>query len=165
MIRGVAVGVALVALGGCAKDGRSTAPRGTHRYATGAPGKGWRAQDPGGADHAWFHPGLSASIYADANCAERFEDGPLDDLLTHLSFGVAQGEPERDEALRLDDRAAHLKVGSGALDGVAVKVGAAVTKKDGCVYDFVIIGPPATFEEAWGGMVRVLEGFHTGAGG
>ena len=152
-------------LGACAKRGRSGAAAEAPHYATGAPGTGWTAQAPGGADHAWSHPGLRATIYADANCAERFEDGELTDLLTHISFGIARGAPLRDEPLRLDNRAAHARAWAGALDGVAVHVGAAVTKKDHCVYDFVVIAPPEGFDAAWGAFVRVLEGFSTRGGG
>jgi hypothetical protein len=40
-------------------------------FTLGALGEGWRPMDPLGADRSWYHPGLSATIYADASGAER----------------------------------------------------------------------------------------------
>ncbi len=156
-------GVFLLLLVGCA--GRTTADGGTRargpegRYDTGRPGAGWAAVAPGGADRAWHHRENGATIYTDSNCAERFEDGPLPDLVQHATFGIATGTPVRDEPMALDGRDAHLRVVNGALDGVSVKVGAVVTRQHTCVYDLLYIAPPARFDAGWADFVAVVDGF------
>ena len=131
------------------------------QYVVTAPAGGWVKVKPGGADKAWFQQDLSATIYFDSNCKERFEDGTLSDLLTHLTFGMAQNEPVREESMTLDGRDALLRVYDGSLDGVQVRVGAVVTKKNMCLFDGLYIAPPSTFEDGWGSFVEVVSGFRT----
>jgi len=130
-------------------------------YVVPAPTGEWSRVKPGGADKAWFNQGLSATMYFDSNCKERFEDGTLSDLLTHLTFGLAQSEPLREDSMTLDGRDALLRVYDGQLDGVAVRVGAVVTKKNMCLYDGLYIAPPTRFEDGWGEFVQVVSGFRT----
>ncbi len=155
----------LAALGlpaaGCA--GRKSA-RLEGAYELGEPGPGWSRVAPGGADRAWWNASLSATIYGDSNCLERYEDSELTALLTHLTFGIAQGEPLRQEPLTLSEREGLLGVWDGALDGVAVRVGAATTKKDACTYDLLYIAPPVTFDKGWSDFESVLAGFRTRGG-
>lgn len=129
------------------------------RYTVGSPGEDWRAQAPGSADHSWYHPKSAAVIYTSANCGARYEDGRLEDLSTHLTFGIARGEPLREEQTRLDNRDALIRVHEGSLDGIAVRVGTAVTKKHDCLYDMIYIAPPTAFDDRWGAFVQVIEGF------
>ena len=157
------VGLAVL-LAGCAKSRApdSHTPKAA-RYSLGTPGAGWEAQAPGSADHAWYHPDLSATIYAASACGARFEDGRLEDLSKHLTFGIANGAPIREEHTQLDDRAALIRVWPGALDGVAVQVGTAVTKKNACLYDILYVAPPAHFDRGWTDFVQVVEGFSVDA--
>jgi len=131
------------------------------RYTVHQPGDGWARVSSGGADKAWFHKQSSAAIYFDSNCQDRFEDGKLSALLTHLTFGIARGEPIREQAMQIDGRAALARVQAGMLDGVKVKLGAVVTKKNGCLYDALLIAPPSTFESQWSTFVEVVSGFKT----
>jgi len=131
------------------------------KYSVIAPTGAWSKVKPGGADKAWFHQDYGATIYFDSNCKERFEDGTLGDLLTHLTFGLAQNDPLREESMTLDGRDALLRVYDGRIDGVGVRVGAVVTKKDMCIYDGIYIAPPGSFDEGWGSFVEVLSGFQT----
>ncbi len=148
-------------LTGCGPKAHKEARRSEGRYSVGNPDGGWRAVRPGGADKAWFNKNLGATIYFDSNCKERYDDGHLPDLITHLTFGLAQGAPVREEALTLDNREALLRVYDGAIDGVKVRVGAMVTKKDLCLYDGLYIASPAAFEDGWGAFVSMLSGFET----
>jgi len=152
-------------MAGCRKDptGAGDAARSEGRYDVASPGEGWVAQRPGGADKAWFHPDLGAAIYTDSNCGSRFEDSPLADLATHLTYGIARGAPTREERLELDGREALLRVHDGALDGVAVTVGAIVTKKHRCTYDMLFISAPASFEAGWPAFVGLSTGFRVRA--
>lgn len=152
---------------GCAKQpsGVESSPKKTSkdegRYTTGEPGDGWSKVKPGGADKAWFHKATGATIYFDSNCKERFEDGKLTALLTHLTFGIAQGDPTREEEMMLDGRAALIRVQPGQIDGVQVRVGAVVTKKDRCLYDGLLIASPSTFDSHWSTFSKVFAGFKT----
>ncbi len=150
----------LALLGACApKAGGQGNPSTEGRYRLGDPGRGWERVDAGGADRAWHHAGISGALYADSNCGRRFEDGKLEDLTTHLTFGVARGEPEHSESRTLDGRAALVQITAGEIDGVGVKVGSMVTKKNACLYDVLYVAPPTTFEQGWPAFVALLEGF------
>jgi hypothetical protein len=134
------------------------------RYAIGAPGDGWQRMKAGEADRAWYAQKLSATIYSDSNCASRYEDGHLPDLLAHLTFGVANGEPLHDEEMVLDGRIALVRSWKGNLDGLQVQVGAMVTKKHHCIYDVLYVAPPSTFDAGWDAFLTVVQGFGTRGG-
>lgn len=159
--------LALALLIGCAKQpssGKTSAKKQSKhqgRYAVANPGEGWSTVKPGGADKAWRHKETGATIYFDSNCLDRFEDGELSALLTHLTFGVAQGEPLLEEDRMLDGRSAKVRVQPGLIDGVQVRVGAMVTIKNSCLYDGLLIASPSTFESHWETFSEVLAGFRT----
>lgn len=145
---------------GCA--GKRAGKKAGGAFSLGNPGEGWVRVVAGGADYAWFHEPSSSTIYADANCAARYQDGRLPDLLTHLTFGVARGAPLMEEPRTLDGRDALIRKSKGSLDGVAVSVGAMVTKKHDCLYDVVYIAPPSLFDDGWSTFETVLAGFKVG---
>ena len=145
----------------CGPKQSKEARKSHQNYQVTSPAGDWVRVKAGGADKAWFNRDMSATIYFDSNCKERFEDGTLSDLLTHLTFGLAQNEPVREESMTLDGRDALLRVYDGQLDGVQVRVGAVVTKKNMCLYDGLYIAPPARFEDGWGSFVQVVSGFQT----
>ena len=147
--------LALLLLAGCSgHSGR----RLEGRYSLGDPGAGWSPVRPGSADKAWYNAELSASIYADSNCGARFDDAPLGRLADSLTLGVA-GSKVREEARTVDGREALLRVVDGALDGVAVRLGALVLKKDKCIYDVVYIAPPGTFDAGEAAFEAVASAF------
>lgn len=131
------------------------------RYKTGSPGKGWSQVRPGGADRAWFHRQTGSTIYFDSNCKARYEDKPLASLITHLTLGMAQGEPLREESMTLAGREALLRVYGGSVDGVAVQLSAVVIKKSACIYDGLYISSPSEFDAGLESFRRVLKGFKT----
>lgn len=153
--------ILLLTLAACAPKAHTVAKRSEGRYTVANPGGDWTRVRPGGADKAWFNDQLGATIYFDSNCKDRYDDGRLADLVTHLTLGLAQGEPLREELLTLDGREALIRVYDGNVDGVSVRVGAMVTKKDLCLYDGLYIAAPSVFEDAWGSFVEVLSGFQT----
>ena len=161
LLAGVALIGAIFVTPACKKKA-SSSPRGGQRFSLGPLGAGWQSMDPLGADKAWYHAGRSATIYAEASCGARYEDGQLDALLTHLTFGIARGAPLRDEPLMLDGRSALVRSFNGQLDGVAVQVGSMVTKKNDCLYDVLYIAPPARFDEGWSDFVGAIQGFTVG---
>lgn len=147
-------------LAGCSSRHRK-AKRAEGNYDLGTPGGDWEKVAPGGADFAWHHPDLAASIYTDSNCKSRFDDSPLPRLAESMVFGIARGEPLRDEARVIDERAGVVRTWDGRLDGVPVQLGVAVLKKHECVYDLTVVAPPASFPASWDAFERVLAGFAT----
>jgi len=131
--------------GGCADKYR----RMEGRYDLGDPGGGWSRVKAGGADRAWWHADLGASIYADSNCGPRYDDSPPAELAERLLFGVTDREAVSAQDGTLAGRDSHTARIRGRLDGVEVEVAATVVKKHFCVYDIVLIAPPSTFEAAW----------------
>jgi len=65
----------------------------------------------------------------------------------------------KQEDLKLDGRAALIRVDAGLLDGVPVRIGSMVTKKHRCIYDALYIAPPDQFEEGWTAFRQVVDGF------
>ena len=146
---------------GCQSKSHKKAAKSEGHYQISGPSGKWQKVSSGGADKAWFQPDIGASIYFDSNCKSRFEDGRLTDLITHLTFGLVQGSPLKEEILTMDGREALLRVYDGKMDGVAVRVGAIVTKKNECLYDGVYIAAPAQFDDQWNAFVEVISGFKT----
>jgi hypothetical protein len=123
------------------------------------PGDGWVWVRPGGADRAWYHEERMATIYVDSNCNRRHVDNQLSDAMRHLTAGLTLGEPERQEALRLDGRDALLRVYNVTLDGIALRMGVVVLNKDVCTYDMVYLAPSRRFEDGWADFVQIVSGF------
>ena len=100
--------------------------------------------------------------------AQQWPADVVSDLVDRLMLAKHGGmEPDldsawRSEALRLDGRDALVQRWDGALDGVGVKVGAMVTKKNDCLYDVLYVAPPARFDEGWGDFVAAVQGFRVG---
>jgi hypothetical protein len=61
----------------------------------------------------------------------------------------------------MDGREAMHTVMRAKLDGVAKMFDAFVLKKDGCVYDFVVISSPANFDSNRQVFENFVSGFHT----
>ena len=129
------------------------------RYRVGDPGEGWRAQRPGGADKAWFHPQLGAAIYTDSNCGRRYVDDRLPQLAKHLTHGIVTDGPLSELDGTLDGRASLTSTFDGRLDGVEIKLGVVVTKKHQCTYDLLLVSPPDVFDNAWTAFESVVQGF------
>ena len=130
------------------------------RYDLGDPGAGWVTVQPGGADRAWRNEALAATLYADSSCGERFDDAALPRLHASLTAGVA-GAVVREEPRTVDGREALLRIQDGRLDGVDVRVGVLVLKKDACLYDLVYIAPPSSFDKGLPAFEALISAFKT----
>ena len=146
----------------CTPKAVKVAQRLEGNYQLGDPGSSWRVVKSGGADFAYRDTGNAAVIYADSNCGARFEDSKLEDLATHLSFGVRMGEPKDERRFELDGRSAYSMRAVGELDGGPIELATTVLKKDLCVYDIVLIAPRGErFEAAHAGYQSAVSGFRT----
>ena len=154
-----AVFVVLV-LNGCVARRAHVAQTLEGRYVPGTPqDAAWTAEDPGGADHAWWNAALGASLYTDSNCGARFEDAPLPMLVNRLLAGITDHEDVDERQLVVGERGALYRARQGSMDGVPIRVGAVVMKKDACTYDFVLVARPDTYEAALPALWDVVDGY------
>ena len=144
---------------GCSSSRKASRLEG--RYSMADPGSGWRSVKPGGADNAWLNDDLGASIYTDSNCGVRYEDSELRQLAERMTLGLEDEVEVSAEESTLNGRSAFTRRVRGGIDGVPVELAATVIKKDQCVYDFVVIAPPSSFEAAWRGYTAARDGFRT----
>lgn len=145
-------------LPGCAA-GPARARRLEGRYTLPAPGDGWVAVKPGGADHAWYNAALGAAIYADSNCGPRYVESRTEDLATELTAGLREVITERDEVRAFGGREGLIRVHLGKLDGVPVRLALGVMNRGACTYDLALIAPPERFDAGWTAYEAVLAGF------
>jgi len=142
--------LAATLLVGCAHtDGRYANGRYTSKdleYLVGDLPQGWRVSSRKPADVAFFHRAKGATIYVDNSCT-RYSDASLHTLANHLFFGFEDVEVLRQETYELDGREALSRVVLARLDGVLVKMGITVFKKNTCIFDLVLLSPKDGFDE------------------
>ena len=102
-----------------------------------------------------------ASVLVNARCGKDGDDVPLLVLTTHLFMSFTERATIHQAVVPMDGREAMHTILSAKLDGVPKSFDAFVLKKDGCVYDFVCVSAPATFEENRAPFERFVAGFRT----
>jgi hypothetical protein len=118
----------------------------------------WRAVEVTDASLAYRDETHGASILVNARCHRPDEATPLLALTNHLLIGSTAREMLAQETEPFDGREAlHTKM-RAKWDGVPIAFDIYVTKKDGCIYDFVYMGDPSAYEEG----TRDFEGFVRG---
>jgi len=159
----VAAILILVLGSGCsATHGRAAGGRYVSRnlvYQVGDLPGGWREGDPAAADMAFVHGGLGATIYIDNSC-RKYRDASLNVLANHLFFGFEDVDVLRQDIRGLDGREALVRVAEARLDGVLVRLAIAVSKRDSCIFDAVLIAPKDSFDPAFEDFEALLMGFH-----
>jgi len=150
---------AIAACGGGTYEGETYADD-EARYRLSDPEGGWsRVEVDGQNDLAWAHASLGAVIQANASCNPSL-DIPLVSLTNHLLIGFTERETLSEELVELAAREALRTHVRAKLDGVPRELLLVVLKKDGCVYDFALVAPPASFGRAqptYDGMLRTFE--------
>jgi hypothetical protein len=130
-----------------------------------APPVGWQPVPRDGVDHAWLEPRHDAVITANGLC-HGHGDPPLGVLANDLLIDTTARRVLLEETVPLDGREARHLVVSLRLDGVPLVYDLYVMKKDGCVYDLVLIAPPRSYDVVAEGFGTFVAGFHAaGAGG
>lgn len=104
---------------------------------------------------------VGATIVTDALCGPKFQDAPLSRLARDLFYRLKDKRMGDERPLTLDGRSALRLQGSGALDGVPIKMDVVVMKKDFCLYDFVYFAPPETFSKGIGDFEGYFHGLKT----
>lgn len=127
------------------------------------PGAGWRRLSVESQnDLAFEHEGTATLMQVNAVCDSAL-DIPLVALTNHLLVGFTErSELEPQAVVQMDGREALRTHVLAKLDGVPRELLLTVLKKDGCVYDFALLGPPgAPFASARPAYDAMLAGFRT----
>ncbi|MBF5045010.1 hypothetical protein FGE12_21590 [Aggregicoccus sp. 17bor-14] len=147
----------LLPLLGCA----APRPRPEGGYQVGLPGAPWRPLGVKDNDRAYAIEGTGQLLQANATCEEH-GDPPLDVLTRHLLMGFTDQQLRAQARVPVDGREALRSRYGAKLDGVPVELDLLVLKKDGCVYDFSYVSPPALFESRLRDFEQLVAGFHAG---
>lgn len=122
---------------------------------------GWRAIDVKDASLAFRDDTHDASVLVNARCLSADDRTPLVALTNHLLIGATERKYVSQEVEPFDGREAlHTKL-EAKWDGVPMAIDVFVLSKDGCVYDFVYIGPLGTFAGGSAKFEGFVRGFRT----
>lgn len=157
------VSVLACALGACA------GPRlqgGVYRsdglaFRVGAVPPSYQSVDAGDGRLAFRDEQAKTTVLVNARCRQDGDDVPLVALTNHLFMTFTERETIEQKVEPLDGRDALHTLMRAKLDGVPKAFDVYVLKKDGCVYDFVDISSPETFERARPVFERFVLGFRT----
>jgi hypothetical protein len=101
--------------------------------------KSWHTIDVDGALLAYRDDRDSATVALNGRCGLDGDDVPLEALTHHLFLHFTSRRLVRQERVTLDERAALRSELQAELDGVPMHFVVYVMKKDGCVYDFMLM--------------------------
>ena len=121
----------------------------------------WRLVEVTDASLAYRDETHGASILVNARCRRPDEGTPLLALTNHLLIGSTEREMLAQDTEPFDGREAlHTKM-RAKWDGVPIAFDIYVSKKDGCIYDFVYMGDPTAYEEGTRDFEGFVRGFKT----
>ena len=122
---------------------------------------GWRVVEVTAATLAYRDDAHGASVLVNARCHRPDEGTPLLALTNHLIIGSTAREVVSQDTEPFDGREAlHTKL-RAKWDGVPIAFDIYVTKKDGCIYDFVYMGDPNAYDEGSRDFEAFVRSFHT----
>jgi len=123
---------------------------------------GWRRVSLGDSgDLAFEAERLDSLAQVNASCDPSL-DIPLSSLTNHLLIGFTEREGMTQVTEAFAEREALVTDLSAKLDGVPRRLRLVVLKKDGCVYDFALVGPAdARFDRARADFDAWRAGFST----
>jgi hypothetical protein len=121
----------------------------------------YRPVDAGHGRLAFRDDRTMTTILVNARCGHRDDDVPLMALTNQLFMTFTERQPIEQRVEPMDGRETLHTVMRAKLDGVPKSFDVYVLKKDGCVYDFVAIASPETFDRTRPGFERFVAGFHT----
>jgi hypothetical protein len=117
----------------------------------------WRAIEVDDTLLAFRDDGSAATVAVNGRCGLDGDDVPLEALTHHLFLHFTERKLISQEHFELDGRAALRTELSAALDGVPLRYRVVVYKKDGCVYDFMLMSPEGAGAAAFDGFVGGFE--------
>ena len=150
---------AIVALAGCGAGRRieNGVYHSMKGYRVTVPGAEWVVADASRADLELRHRDGAAAMLANAQCGEGTETRGAGLLLRQLLIGIRDRATIEQEEVSLNGQRAVRRVLEGRVseDGAPTRIEAYVMSEGHCVYDFVYVAPPASFE-AWRGQFRAF---------
>ncbi len=148
-----------VGCGGSAFDGR-VFHQGDLFFQVGPIPSAWHPVDVDGALLAFRDDRAPATVALNGRCGLDGDDVPLEALTHHLFLHFTDATLVKQQRLELAGRAALRTELIAALDGVPMHYVVVVLKKDGCVYDFMLVNADgkANGSEAF---ERFVSGFET----
>ncbi|KYF90796.1 hypothetical protein [Sorangium sp. So ce388] len=120
----------------------------------------WRQISVSDAAVAYRDDANGATIALNGRCRNE-EDVPLISLTNHLFLHFTEREVLKQEVVPFDGREAMHTVLSAKLDGVPKVFDVWVLKKNGCVYDMLLIADPARYAAGEPAFTRMVRGFST----
>jgi hypothetical protein len=121
----------------------------------------WRNLELEGTALARRSDEAQATLALQGRCRQDGDDVPLQSLTHHLFLQFADRVLVSQVDTMLDGRAALRTELDAKLDGVAKEFIVTVLKKDGCVYDFMMIAAPGARAGATAAYDQWLASFHT----
>ena len=135
--------------------------RSQHRAApfkVGQPGSEWAPFHDEGTQVAWKHRSLPLAIQVRGQCEEH-GDSDLESFTDHLRIDFNEWKVVESRYITLVQRDAMRSTIDAELDGVAVRLELIVLKKDGCLFDFDLVGPPQYYDSGLPHFEEVVAGF------
>ena len=124
----------------------------------------WRAIQASGALLAYRDDQADATVAVNGRCGRDGDDVALQSLTQHLFLLFTDRQIKQQQVVAMDGREAMRTTLTAKLDGVQKAFATYVMKKDGCVYDFLYISRPDTFDANVGQFDSFVAGFHTLSG-
>ncbi|WP_437279625.1 hypothetical protein WME90_03430 [Sorangium sp. So ce375] len=155
----LAVAIALAGCGGSSFDGTVYRSADVAFRVPPAPA-GWKQIGVSDAAVAYRDEANGATIALNGRCRNE-EDIPLVSLTNHLFLHFTEREVLKQEVVPFDGREAMHTVMSAKLDGVPKVFDIWVLKKNGCVYDMLLIADPARYAAGEPAFTRMVRGFST----
>ena len=150
---------AIVVLTGCGAGRRieNGVYHSTKGYRVTVPGADWVVADASRADLELRHRDGAAAMLANAQCGEGAETRGAGLLVRQLLIGIRDRATIEQEEVSLNGQRAVRRVLDGRVsgDGAPTRIEAYVMSEGRCVYDFVYVAPPASFE-TWRGQFRAF---------
>jgi hypothetical protein len=159
----VALGVAVAAVGGCAgpriRDGVFHSDKG---YTVAVPGAAWQLVRDSRADLEFRHGTEPAGMLVKASCGDVPQRPSLEALARHLLAGMRERALVSAEKISVNGKLAYHAVLDGRVEGEdRVRVELYVMRDERCLYDFLYVAPPASFDEWRPAFERLVETFRT----
>ncbi len=133
----------------------------TKGYRVVLPSPAWVVADESRADLELRHHGGAAAMLANAECDRQAAARSRDLLARQLLIGIRDRATATQEEISLNGRRAVHRVLDGRLAGSdePTRIEAYVMTDERCVYDFVYVAPPPSFESWRPDFLRFVESF------
>ena len=128
------------------------------KYKIGKLSSKWKQLEVDYLNLTFYNKENNAVIYVNGKCRAS-SDLPLTILRTHLLIGFKNKKILKSENLEIENRKALHSIVLASLDGVKRKVDYYILKKNGCLYDFVLISTIKSFDENQKEFQKILKKF------